>query len=166
MTIDKILSELYRKHTVWILMAEKLLPVYKITTAEDVVQSMYIKIYEKLEKKKLTSADIIIEGKPHYGIIYITLRDIVASTYRKNKTTFPLTTEIELKESESEAEFYEKIDNIVEGFQWFHKKLFKLYSKEFRSLRKLSDATKISYKVVCKTVKECKEEIKKQVNGK
>ncbi len=69
-------------------------------------------------------------------------------------------------EAQSAAEFFESIDNIVEGFQWFHKKLFKLYSKEFRSLRKLSEATKISYKVVCKTVKECKEEIKKQVNGK
>ena len=47
-----------------------------------------------------------------------------------------------------------------------HKKMFKLYSKEFRSIRKLSEATKISYKTVFKTVKECKEEIKRKINEK
>jgi uncharacterized coiled-coil DUF342 family protein len=84
---------------------------------------------------------------------------------RSEKSSTPLTTDIEDKEVESAAEFYEKIDGVVENFQWFHKKLFKLYSKEFRSIRKLSNATKISYKTVFKTVKECKEEIRKQIKN-
>ena len=74
--------------------------------------------------------------------------------------------DFEDKQVESEAEFFEKIDNIIDGFTWFHKKMFKLYSEKFQSIRKLSNATKISYKVVCKTVKECKEEIKKKINEK
>ena len=73
--------------------------------------------------------------------------------------------DIEDKASESDAEFYEKIDNVVDSFQWFHKKMFKLYAKDFQSIRKLSDATKISYKTVFKTVKACKEEIKKQLEN-
>ena len=41
-------------------MAEKMLPQYRVKTAEDVVQDMYLKIYEKLKEKKLKPADIII----------------------------------------------------------------------------------------------------------
>ena len=82
------------------------------------------------------------------------------------KSRKKLGVDIEDKKTESEAEFFEKIDNVIDGFTWFHKKMFKLYSKKFQSIRKLSEATKISYKVVCKTVKECKEEIKKKINEK
>ena len=165
MNNDEVLSQLYRKHTTWLMMAEKMLPQYRIKTAEDVVQDMYLKIYEKLKEKKLKAADIIIEGKPHYGIVYTTLHDLTVNIYRKEKPSYPITMDIEDKASESDAEFYEKIDNVIDSFQWFHKKMFKLYAKDFQSIRKLSDATKISYKTVFKTVKACKEEIKKQLEN-
>ena len=196
MNNDEVLSQLYRKHTTWLMMAEKMLPQYRIKTAEDVVQDMYLKIYEKLKEKKLKAADIIIEGKPHYGIVYTTLHDLTVNIYRKEKPSYPITMDIEDKASESDAEFYEKIDNVIDSFQWFHKKMFKMYlnptinidinkknkkkylhlpKKKYSdgqeyvtiktSLRKLSDATKISYKTVFKTVKACKEEIKKQLEN-
>ena len=47
MNNDEVLSQLYRKHTTWLMMAEKMLPQYRVKTAEDVVQDMYLKIYEK-----------------------------------------------------------------------------------------------------------------------
>ena len=147
------------------MMADKMLPLYRINTAEDIVQDMYLKIYDKIRKKKLIPADIIIDGKPHYGIVYTTLHDLVVNIHRTEKPTYQITRDIEDRPRESEAEFYEKIDNVIDNFHWFHKKLFKLYSKEFRSIRKLSDATKISYKTVFKAVKECKEEIKKQIKN-
>ena len=134
-------------------------------TAEDVVQEVYLKIYQELGSKKLKSTTIIIDGQPNYAIVYLRIRNIIADMMRSEKSSTPLTTDIEDKEVESAAEFYEKIDGVVENFQWFHKKLFKLYSKEFRSIRKLSNATKISYKTVFKTVKECKEEIRKQIKN-
>ncbi len=147
-------------------MAERLLPLGYAYEAEDIVQEAYLKIYQELGNKKLKVTTIIIEGQPNYAIVYLRLRNIVVDMMRSDKPTTSLKNDVKEVEAQSAAEFFESIDNIVEGFQWFHKKLFKLYSKEFRSLRKLSEATKISYKVVCKTVKECKEEIKKQVNGK
>ena len=166
MSIDDVMSLLYRKHTSWIIMAERLLPLGYAYEAEDIVQEAYLKIYQELRNKKLKVTTIIIEGQPNYAIVYLRLRNIVVDMMRSDKPTTSLKNDVKEVEAQSAAEFFESIDNIVEGFQWFHKKLFKLYSKEFRSLRKLSEATKISYKVVCKTVKECKEEIKKQVNGK
>lgn len=165
MTDDEILNKLYRKHTSWVLMAERMMPLYYSMTAEDVVQEVYLKIYQELGNKKLKSTTIIIDGQPNYAIVYLRIRNIIADMMRSEKSSTPLTTDIEDKEVESAAEFYEKIDGVVENFQWFHKKLFKLYSKEFRSIRKLSNATKISYKTVFKTVKECKEEIRKQIKN-
>tara|TARA_R100001480_G_scaffold50277_1_gene63514 strand:- start:1120 stop:1623 length:504 start_codon:yes stop_codon:yes gene_type:complete len=165
MSDDEILSRLYRKHTSWVLMAERMMPLYYSMTAEDVVQEVYLKIYQELGSKKLKSTTIIIDGQPNYAIVYLRIRNIIADMMRSEKSSTPLTTDIEDKEVESAAEFYEKIDGVVENFQWFHKKLFKLYSKEFRSIRKLSNATKISYKTVFKTVKECKEEIRKQIKN-
>ena len=167
MTNKEVLNELYRKHTTWILMAEKLVPEYYSVTAEDIVQDVYLKIYDELRENKLKTTTIIKEGNPHYGIMYLRIRNIVVDMMRKDK---PLYTnnkqDFEDKQIQSEAEFFEKIDNVIDGFTWFHKKMFKLYSKKFQSIRKLSEATKISYKVVCKTVKECKEEIKKKINEK
>lgn len=165
--IDEVLNMLYRKHTSWLMMAQRLTPVsgYAIT-AEDVVQDVYLKILKELRDKKLDYATIIIEGQPNYGVMYLRIRNIIANKMRLERPTVQLNRDIEDSQFQSASEFFESIDNVIEGFNWFHKKLFKLYSKEFRSLRKLSNATKISYKVVCKTVKECKEEIKKQVNGK
>lgn len=165
MSKDEILSRLYRKHTSWVLMAERMMPLYYSMTAEDVVQEVYLKIYQELRDKKLKSTTIIIDGQPNYAIVYLRIRNIIADMMRSEKSSIPLSADIEDKEVESAAEFYEKIDNVIEGFQWFHKKMFTLYSKEFRSIRKLSKATKISYKTVFKTVKECKEEIKRKING-
>lgn len=166
MSKDEILSRLYRKHTSWVLMAERMMPLCYSMTAEDVVQEVYLKIYQELRDKKLKSTTIIIDGQPNYAIVYLRIRNIIVDMTRSEKSSIPLSTDIEDKEVESAAEFYEKIDGVIEGFQWFHKKMFKLYSKEFRSIRKLSEATKISYKTVFKTVKECKEEIKRKINEK
>jgi len=164
MSNDEVLKILYRNHPAWLIMAERMLPKYRISTEEDVVQDMYIKIYEKLGKKKLKFTDIIIEGKPHYGIVYTILHDIVVNIHRTEPKTMPIINDIEEKESDNL--FYQSIDDVVNEFQWFHKKMFKLYSSKFQSIRKLSEATKISYKVVWKTVKECKEEIKRKINEK
>jgi RNA polymerase sigma factor (sigma-70 family) len=165
MSKDEILSRLYRKHTSWVLMAERMMPLYYSMTAEDVVQEVYLKIYQELRDKKLKSTTIIIDGQPNYAIVYLRIRNIIADMMRSEKSSIPLSADIEDKEVESAAEFYEKIDKVIDNFQWFHKKMFTLYSKEFRSIRKLSEATKISYKTVFKTVKECKEEIKRKING-
>ena len=165
MSKDEILSRLYRKHTSWVLMAERMMPLNYPMTAEDVVQEVYLKIYQELRDKKLKSTTIIIDGQPNYAIVYLRIRNIIADMMRSEKSSIPLSADIEDKEVESAAEFYEKIDKVIDNFQWFHKKMFTLYSKEFRSIRKLSEATKISYKTVFKTVKECKEEIKRKING-
>ena len=167
MTDEEVLSVLYRYHASWLIMTERLMPLYYPMTAEDIVQEVYLKIYQELRINKLSFTNVIVDDHPNYAIMYTKIRNEVADMMRSEKPSSPIKTDITEDEEESAAAFYEKIDGVIENFQWFHKKLFKLYSKEFRSIRKLSNATKISYKTVFKTVKECKEEIRKQIkNGK
>ena len=58
------------------------------------------------------------------------------------------------------------VDEIVDSFYWFDRKLFNLYRKKFHSIRKLSAATNISHVVVWRTINNCIKEIKKKINEK
>ncbi len=171
---NDILIKLFEKQTTWLLMANKLTPLYYSITPDDLVQDMYIKIHEKLRNGKLKKTDIIQEGKINGGVVYITLHDLSVDIYRKQKAYFPIKkdiiqTENKTKEEHLESQdvdlmFFKNIDKAVDNFNWFYKKIFKLYTEEFQSMRKLSNATKISYKTVYNKIKKCKQEIKKQLN--
>lgn len=172
---NDILIKLFEKQTTWLLMANKLTPLYYSITPDDLVQDMYIKIHEKLRNGKLKKTDIIVEGKINAGVVYITMHDLSVDIYRKQKAYFPINKDIKEQEHKTKEEhlelqnvdliFFKKIDNAVENFNWFYKKIFKLYTEEFQSMRKLSEATKISYKTVYNKIKKCKEEIKKQLKN-
>ena len=47
MSDEEVLDKLYRYHTSWIIMAERLMPAFYPMTAEDIVQEIYLKIYQK-----------------------------------------------------------------------------------------------------------------------
>jgi RNA polymerase sigma factor (sigma-70 family) len=165
MTIDEVVHKLYMKHPTWLLMAEKMTPLFYSLTAEDVVQEVYLKIFEELKKKKLKISTIIIDGNINYSIVYLRMRNIVVDMMRSEKQTLPINIQVEDKEVESEAEFYQKIDNAIDGLDWFHKKLFKLYTKKFQSLKDLSKDTKISYMTVWRHVEKCKKQIRKKIKN-
>ena len=163
MTTDELIHKLYMKHPTWVLMAERMTPLFYSLTAEDVVQEVYLKIFEELKKNKLKISTIIVDDKVKYSIVYLRMRNIVVDMMRSEKQTLPINIQIEDKQVESEAEFYEKIDNVINGFDWFHKKLFTLYTKKYQSIRDLSKDTKISYMTVWRHVEKCKNEIRNKM---
>ena len=163
MTIDDVIHKIYMKHPTWVLMAERMTPLFYSLTAEDVVQEVYLKIFEELKKNKLKISTIIVDDKVKYSIVYLRIRNIVVDMMRSEKQTLPINIQIEDKQVESEAEFYEKIDNVINGFDWFHKKLFTLYTKKYQSIRDLSKDTKISYMTVWRHVEKCKNEIRNKM---
>ena len=54
-----------------------------------------------------------------------------------------------------------RIDEIVNTFYWFDKKLFNLYRTKHTTIRSLSKATRISHVVVHNTIANCKKKLKK-----
>jgi len=67
-------------------------------------------------------------------------------------------------DNDSYVDIEKMVDDIVNEFYWFDKKLFNLYRKKFHSIRKLSAATNISHVVVWRTINNCIKEIKKKIN--
>jgi DNA-directed RNA polymerase specialized sigma24 family protein len=168
MTSSEIIDKLYRKHTVWVLMVENRLPIYAPITAEDIVQDMYLKIYQKLKEKKIKKTLIIKGEQVQYNYIYVTLINLTNDVFRTEQETLPLKEELINKEQEEQTEFFEKIDSIIDNFYWYYEKLFKLYTIKFKgNMSKLSKETKISYKTIWKDINQIKKLIKKQYeNGK
>ncbi len=168
MTSSEILDKLYRKHSVWLLMVENRLPMYAPITAEDIVQDMYLKIYQKLKEKKIKKTLIVKEGKVQFNYIYVTLINLSNDVFRTEQETLPLKDELINTQEEDQTQFLEKIDSIIDNFYWYYEKLFKLYTRKFKgNISKLAKETKISYKTVWNDINQIKKLIKKQYeNGK
>ena len=176
MSNNDVLIILSKHQKKWELITNKLLFSNSELKAGDVVQDMYLKVYDELSKNKLEINNIVINNEPHYGIIKNIIKRILIeksrsssgiifysieelhSEYRHLLTVPALETE-----TETEKDLDAKIDEVLNKMYWFDRKLFNLYRKEFHSIRSLSKATKISHVTVHKTISKCKKLLAKKV---
>ena len=141
---------------------------------EDVTQDLYLKIYNELEKieekpdKVLKFLDRFYNGKTFN--LYKVIRNMYIDLIRKDKFYTPLEEtkfndsekkqfcqQPELFELEKAKTIEDKIDDYVETFVWFDKKLFNLFRYEFKThTTNMSDKTKLSQSTIYRTVKRCK----------
>jgi|TARA_R110000744_G_scaffold12732_4_gene37626 RNA polymerase sigma factor (sigma-70 family) len=146
---------------------------------EDITQDLYLKIYKELEK---------VEEKPHLVLkflepfsdgktflIYKRVRHMFIDMFRKEKKYMHFD-DIKLSANEKKLlideshkiEFDtksidEKVDDYVETFFWFDKKLFNLFRYDFKThQRNMIKETKLSKSTIYRTVKRCKIKIKNQ----
>ena len=162
MNKNKVLTLLAEYHNKWIASVDALINDENIQ-AEDIVQDMYLKIHSS--KDEIINK-AIVDSKPHIGYV----NKILYTMYLKAQKEESLKTElkdnhtIETKEPEiNKFNIEKKIDEIVNSFYWFDRKLFNLYRKEFHTIRSLSKATKISHVVVHNTISKCKKKIKRKL---
>ena len=102
------------------------------------------------------------------SFVYRMMSNIFYDIIRKDKDIY-IDKEMKrvLKANNTPYVDYDKIiDDIVNEFYWFDKKLFNLYRRKFHSIRKLSAATNISHVVVWKTINNCMKILKKKINEK
>ena len=134
---------------------------------QDVVQEMYIKLYEQVHDGKLETQQLIINDKPHYGIIKRTIERIIQETANlENRIPKDDNAVIKniVEENEFELEeFNNKVIDILNGMYWFDRKLFTLYVKQFNSIRKLAKETRLGHVTVYNTIKRAKKNIKKKL---
>jgi len=146
-------------------MATKLLYSNSALKAIDIVQDMYLKVFDELTNNELEINNLIVNNEPHYGVIKRIIKQLI-QVKSKNKNNNirlkDLHKEIADKEKQEEN-IDEKIDKVLQEMYWFDRKLFNLYRKEFHSIRKLSKATKISHVTVHKTIAKCKQELKNKI---
>jgi DNA-directed RNA polymerase specialized sigma24 family protein len=174
---SKILDILAKRHTDWIKMAKG----FRINEdkANELVQEMYIRMHDYTKDVKRIMYN---ENEINTFYIYITLRNlyyskftnynnnnkkiILLSDYKgtfnnKNFYDFEEQTESYEKKINLEA-LYDKIDEIIEEWYWYDKKLTKLYLNTDMSMRDISKETKISLSSIFNTLTNAKEKIRKE----
>lgn len=162
MTPEKQVEVLFKRHLKWLNYSHSYLSEGNMMHAEDVIQTAYMKVLIELRK---------VPGKQiNDAYFYNTIKNIILDDKKratdplkfcqeitnKNQSRFLENTEMP---KEKIDEIIKEIDQYVETFYHFDKLLFNAYRYEFKSIRKLSKATKIGHVQVFQTVKRCKEKI-------
>ena len=180
------LSEIAKNHKQWISTVKG---IGGDMYAEDIVQEMYIKLHNLVEKRG-DHFFLFDKGKVQSGYIFFTLRSILYSylgqknknrkspiewlikNLDKDKQNNPVTFGTLTDEShiydeqgshdrqEAEQRFLDKID--LEALKWeeYDRDLFKIYKTTGMSFRTMSKYTEISHTNIYHTVKSCKEKLK------
>lgn len=143
---------------------------------EDITHDLYIRIdsdLSKIEKKPhliYKFLDRIVNGQMY--IIYNMAKQMYVNFLkRENKyvtLNYKQMSDSERKQLiemprvfEKEENIYQQVDDYVNTFYWFDRKLFDLYRYEFKLHKtNMSVKTRISYSTIYRTVKRCKVKIK------
>lgn len=161
-----ILNQLNRNHKNFVLYVRKnAMTTLQKKYPEDVVQEAYFRV-----------ATILAQGQElkfeSYSLLeryfFKTIKSIIINEAKSKtiqelpiKQDFPVTPEeIDVVEY---SELVKKIDEVVETFYWYDKKMFNLYRYQIPSIRKISSETKISRPSVTQTIENCKTKIQKRL---
>tara|TARA_R100001460_G_scaffold92323_3_gene134181 strand:- start:1843 stop:2355 length:513 start_codon:yes stop_codon:yes gene_type:complete len=170
MKTNDVLNILYKYQKKWLKIAKNLLYREDEQLIQDIVQEMYLNIYEQIENNKLKPDEVIINNKPHFGIIKRTIKQIIQQQANNNnkipKTDNVVLTNIAEEQKENIEELTTNIEEILQEMHWFDRKLFKLYVKKFNSVRTLAKETKLGHVTVYNTISKCRRNIKKKLNEK
>ena len=161
-----ILKQLSHNHKNFVLYVKKnAMTLQQKKYPEDVVQEAYFRV-----------ATILSQGQElkfeSYSLLeryfFKTIKSILINESKKKsiqelpiKQDFPVTPEeIDVVEY---SELVKKIDEVVETFYWYDKKMFNLYRYQIPSIRKIASETKISRPSVTQTIDNCKMKIQKKL---
>ena len=134
--------------------------------AEDLVQECYLVLY-----KYATEDKIIRDGIVSRGYMYFSLRSLYFQYYNSKRKVDKVslnddefTYEIPYYQEMDEQIAFDKIckliDNHIDNWRWYEKKLFTLYRDTDLSIRGLAQETNISWVSIFNTLKQAKDELK------
>ena len=135
--------------------------------AEDIVQQSYLNLHKYAEPDK-----VIENGKIRRGYMYFTLRTTYYLFYNQKKKVrkvsiddgiLQLIQSDNIKENDAYNKICQKVDDELENWHWYDKKLFILYRDSGLSIRKLAAETKISWVSIFNTLKNAKNIIKEKL---
>ena len=128
--------------------------------AEDIVQESYIALYKYADADKLLDA----QGEVRKGYMYFTLRSLFYQYYNKkkkvNKVNFDdqweLFDDSNIEEHKAYNDICLLIDEEIKNWDWYDRKLFKLYRDSDMSMRDIAKETNISLISIFNSIKNYK----------
>lgn len=138
--------------------------------AEDIVQECYITLFKYAKPE-----NIIKDKKVSRGYMFFTLRSLYFQYYNsKRKITkvsiddeenfIQIADETNLEEQEAFNKVCILIDEVAEEWNWYDRKLFKLYRDTDLSIRKIAAETSISWVSIFNTLKNCKQDVQSKLS--
>lgn len=155
------------RHKDWLAMAIKL---GAGNYAEDVVQEMYIKLYELPDPQRILDSK---NSKALVGyFVYLIIRNMIYNYNKVNNKIIKVDLEnIECNyleyDHDADADFELKLSVVkteIEKLHWYDQKIFDLYHNEGLSIRKLSKHSHISASSIFNTLKNGNTKIKQAYN--
>ena len=139
------------------------------TYSEDLVQEMYLTLL-----KYTTPEKIVNDGVVSRGYIYFTLRSLYYQYYNKKKKVTKVSIDDEelsiqipdvdhLEEHEAFHKICLLVDEVSDGWGWYDRKLWKLYSQTDMSMRKIASETNISWVSIYNSLKHLKEDLRNKL---
>lgn len=161
-----MLEELGKNHKLWVKYLIKL--GCPVSDCEDIVQDMYIKIYEYLQRH---NKDIMYnKDEINYYFIYVTLQNMYYDTLRKKKYDFTDIDNLDFVDEEyTEQDITKEVEAIITWYNSndaknvseneYYKKIFEEVFIEKKSVSELSRESKITYWSLRNAVKIIKKQI-------
>ena len=141
----------------------------KTNVAEDIVQEAYMVLYKYTDEES-----IVHNGRVNQGYMFYTLRSVFYQ-YHKIKKRIQVTSiddeeytsqipdNIEMDEEIAYGSFLQLVDKSMEDFNWYDRKLWKLYSQTDMSIRKIAAETNISWVSIFNSLKNIKQILKNKL---
>lgn len=141
----------------------------KTNVAEDIVQEAYMVLYKYTDEES-----IVHNGRVNQGYMFYTLRSVFYQ-YHKVKKRIQVTsiddeefsTQIpdynQMDEEVGYGAFLKLVDKSMEEFNWYDRKLWKLYSQTDMSIRKIAAETNISWVSIFNSLKNIKQILKNKL---
>jgi len=154
----KWLEQVAKHHKEWVEVIHKL---GEYDYAEDIVQESYIALIKYANADKL----IDVNGNVRKGYMFFTLRSLYYQFYNKkkkiNKVSFDgcweLFDDSNVEENKAYNDICMLIDDELENWHWYDRKLFKLYRDTDMSMRDIAKETNISLISIFHSIKNYKE---------
>jgi DNA-directed RNA polymerase specialized sigma24 family protein len=129
--------------------------------AQDLVQETYITLWKYASAEKI----IDVNGNVRKGYVYFTLKSLYYQYYNKKKkiTKVPidgcweLFNDSNIEEHKAYNDICMLIDDELENWHWYDRKLFKLYRDTDMSMRDIAGETNISLISIFHSIKNYKE---------
>ena len=154
----EILKKLFKRHKDWCNIVESF--GCNPDTAEDVVQSMYLKIGKLVAKGK----DISFGDDVNHFYIFRTLTTLFLDHKRKDNRSGEVLEDIEAEQDE-EVDYdskYQKVLDALEDLYWYDRKVFEIV-EDGESISELSRKTNISYHSLYNTYRKVKKYLKNKL---
>jgi DNA-directed RNA polymerase specialized sigma24 family protein len=159
----KWLENVAKHHKEWIEIIHKF---GEYDYAEDIVQESYIALIKYADASKLIDAS----GKVRKGYMFFTLKSLFFQFYNKKMkiTKVPidgcweLFDDSNVEEHKAYNDICMLIDDELENWGWYDKKLFKLYRDSDMSMRDIASETTISLISIFHSIKNYKQILKQK----